>query len=209
MPVNGFLAPSPEEKFAGRPEFELDSLHKTAMIGTAAEIIPRIKYYQELGVDEFSFWCDNSLPHAEKKSLWRCLSSRSCQRFVDRCNDTAACLFTEQALFSRPRLAGGPRGVQPNSRRNTVCRYCADLKPHCCATSAIARAWFSRPLAAAASLKRRISSCTLHPRVLRKCDSRDERDTPTYAATWAVLMPWQAYWRMNSSACITYGLPNG
>jgi alkanesulfonate monooxygenase SsuD/methylene tetrahydromethanopterin reductase-like flavin-dependent oxidoreductase (luciferase family) len=66
-PVNGFLAPSPEEKFAGRPEFELESLHKTAMIGTPEEIIPRIKYYQELGVDEFSFWCDNSLPHAEKK----------------------------------------------------------------------------------------------------------------------------------------------
>jgi alkanesulfonate monooxygenase SsuD/methylene tetrahydromethanopterin reductase-like flavin-dependent oxidoreductase (luciferase family) len=67
VPVNGFLAPSPEEKFAGRPEFELESLHKTAMIGTPEEIIPRIKYYQELGVDEFSFWCDNSLPHAEKK----------------------------------------------------------------------------------------------------------------------------------------------
>jgi alkanesulfonate monooxygenase SsuD/methylene tetrahydromethanopterin reductase-like flavin-dependent oxidoreductase (luciferase family) len=66
-PVNGFLEPSPEEKFAGRPEFELESLHKTAMIGTPEEIIPRIKYYQELGVDEFSFWCDNSLPHAEKK----------------------------------------------------------------------------------------------------------------------------------------------
>jgi alkanesulfonate monooxygenase SsuD/methylene tetrahydromethanopterin reductase-like flavin-dependent oxidoreductase (luciferase family) len=44
-----------------------ESLHKTAMIGTAEEIIPRIKYYQELGVNEFSFWCDNSLPHAEKK----------------------------------------------------------------------------------------------------------------------------------------------
>ncbi len=37
------------------------------MIGTPEEIIPRIKYYQELGVDEFSFWCDNSLPHEEKK----------------------------------------------------------------------------------------------------------------------------------------------
>jgi alkanesulfonate monooxygenase SsuD/methylene tetrahydromethanopterin reductase-like flavin-dependent oxidoreductase (luciferase family) len=46
---------------------KLESLHKTAMIGTPEEIIPRIKYYQELGVDEFSFWCDNSLPHAEKK----------------------------------------------------------------------------------------------------------------------------------------------
>jgi alkanesulfonate monooxygenase SsuD/methylene tetrahydromethanopterin reductase-like flavin-dependent oxidoreductase (luciferase family) len=67
VPVNGFLDPSPEEKFAGRPEFELESLHKTAMIGTPEEIIPRIQYYQELGVDEFSFWCDNSLPHAEKK----------------------------------------------------------------------------------------------------------------------------------------------
>ncbi len=67
VPVNGFLEPSPEEKFAGRPEFELESLHKTAMIGTPEEIIPRIQYYKELGVDEFSFWCDNSLPHAEKK----------------------------------------------------------------------------------------------------------------------------------------------
>ncbi|WP_122461728.1 LLM class flavin-dependent oxidoreductase [Pseudomonas viridiflava] len=67
VPVNGFLAPSPEEKFAERPEFTLESLHRTAMIGTPEEIIPRIKYYQELGVDEFSFWCDNSLPHAEKK----------------------------------------------------------------------------------------------------------------------------------------------
>ncbi|MNC78293.1 hypothetical protein D3C75_1304640 [compost metagenome] len=37
------------------------------MIGTPAEVSKRIQYYQELGVDEFSFWCDNSLPHAEKK----------------------------------------------------------------------------------------------------------------------------------------------
>jgi alkanesulfonate monooxygenase SsuD/methylene tetrahydromethanopterin reductase-like flavin-dependent oxidoreductase (luciferase family) len=67
VPVNGFLAPSPEEKFADRPEFELENIHKNTMIGTPEEVIARIKYYQELGVDEFSFWCDNSLPHAEKK----------------------------------------------------------------------------------------------------------------------------------------------
>ncbi|MEG0963907.1 MAG: LLM class flavin-dependent oxidoreductase [Pseudomonas sp.] len=67
VPVNGFLAPSPEEKFKERPEFELESIRKNTMIGTPAEIIARIRYYQELGVDEFSFWCDNSLPHAEKK----------------------------------------------------------------------------------------------------------------------------------------------
>ncbi len=37
------------------------------MIGTPEEIIARIRNYQELGVDEFSFWADNSLPYAEKK----------------------------------------------------------------------------------------------------------------------------------------------
>ena len=66
-PVNGILPPSPEEKFKDRPEFELENIRKNTMIGTPEEIIARIKYYQELGVDEFSFWCDNSLPHAEKK----------------------------------------------------------------------------------------------------------------------------------------------
>ena len=66
-PVDGFLDPSPESKFAGRPEFELDSLHKTAMIGTPDDVIERIRFYRDLGVDEYSFWCDNSLSHEEKK----------------------------------------------------------------------------------------------------------------------------------------------
>jgi alkanesulfonate monooxygenase SsuD/methylene tetrahydromethanopterin reductase-like flavin-dependent oxidoreductase (luciferase family) len=66
-PDNGFLAPSPTSKFEGRPEFEPESLHKTAMIGTPEEIIDRLRHYQEFGVDEFSFWCDNSLSHEEKK----------------------------------------------------------------------------------------------------------------------------------------------
>ena len=54
-PVNGFLEPSPEEKFAERPEFELESLHRTAMIGTPGEVVERLRSYEELGVDEFSF----------------------------------------------------------------------------------------------------------------------------------------------------------
>ncbi|GAB5895999.1 LLM class flavin-dependent oxidoreductase [Mycolicibacterium mageritense] len=66
-PVNGFLEPSPESKFAQLPEFELESLHRTAMIGTPDEVIERLRFYRELGIDEFSFWCDNSLPHDEKR----------------------------------------------------------------------------------------------------------------------------------------------
>lgn len=67
VPVNGFLAPSPESKFAERPEFELESIHKSSMVGTPAEIIERIRHYEALGVDEYSFWCDNSLSYEEKK----------------------------------------------------------------------------------------------------------------------------------------------
>lgn len=66
-PVDGFLEPSPEAKFAERPEFTPESLHKTAMIGTPDEVIARLREYESLGVDEFSFWSDNSLSHEQKK----------------------------------------------------------------------------------------------------------------------------------------------
>ena len=66
-PKNGFLEPSPAEKFAERPEFTPESFHRTAMIGTPDEVIERLRHYEALGVTEFSFWADNSLTHEEKK----------------------------------------------------------------------------------------------------------------------------------------------
>lgn len=74
-PVNGFLNPRPESEFAERPEFELEAIHQSAMIGTPAEIIERVRYYESLGVDEYSFWNDNSMSHEDKK--------RSLQLFID------------------------------------------------------------------------------------------------------------------------------
>ncbi|MFC9128234.1 hypothetical protein ACFT4A_15460 [Streptomyces sp. NPDC057099] len=37
------------------------------MIGTPAEVIERLHTYEELGVDEYSFWIDTSLSHEEKR----------------------------------------------------------------------------------------------------------------------------------------------
>ncbi|WP_443095388.1 LLM class flavin-dependent oxidoreductase [Rothia koreensis] len=74
-PVNGFLEPMPEENFAERPEFAPESLHRTAMIGTPDEVTERIRNYEDMGYDEYSFWTDNSMSHEDKK--------RSLQRFVD------------------------------------------------------------------------------------------------------------------------------
>ncbi|GGA61650.1 monooxygenase [Pseudoclavibacter endophyticus] len=67
-PRNGFLEPSPESKFEGRDEFSPESLHRTAMIGTPTEVIERIRHYESLGVDEYSFWIDNSLTHEQKRA---------------------------------------------------------------------------------------------------------------------------------------------
>lgn len=82
-PVDGFLAPSPEEAFADRPEFSIDSLRKTAMIGTPAEVIDRLHYYEKLGVTEYSFWSDNSLSHEEKKRSLELFISEVVPEFRD------------------------------------------------------------------------------------------------------------------------------
>lgn len=65
--TDGFLEPSPEAKFEERPEFALESLRRTAMIGTPDEVIARLHTYRDLGIDEFSFWIDNSLGHEQKR----------------------------------------------------------------------------------------------------------------------------------------------
>lgn len=75
QPVDGFVQPISEEEVKERPEYDLNNIRKNVMIGTPEEVIARIRHYQELGVDEFSFWADNSLPFEEKK--------RSLQLFID------------------------------------------------------------------------------------------------------------------------------
>ena len=37
------------------------------MIRTPEQVIERLRYYEQLGVDEFSFLCASSLPHDEKR----------------------------------------------------------------------------------------------------------------------------------------------
>ena len=73
-PVNGFLPPAPLEQFGQRPEFDLEAIHRSAMIGDADTVIERIRHYGELGVDEYSYWIDNSMSHEDKKA--------SLQRFI-------------------------------------------------------------------------------------------------------------------------------
>lgn len=74
-PVNGFLEPMPEQNFAQRPEFELETIRRNSVIGTPDEVLERVRGYRDMGYDEYSFWTDNSMSHEEKK--------RSLQLFID------------------------------------------------------------------------------------------------------------------------------
>lgn len=88
-PDRGLLEPSPEERFADRPEFEVESLHRTAMIGTPAEVVERVRSYERLGVDEFSFWIDNGMTHEEKKRSLALFIEHVVPAFAEGSQDTA------------------------------------------------------------------------------------------------------------------------
>tara|TARA_R110000868_G_scaffold307426_2_gene568967 strand:- start:29229 stop:30245 length:1017 start_codon:yes stop_codon:yes gene_type:complete len=75
-PVNGFCKEVPDEEMAQVPGFDLKSLSKNMMIGTPEMVIPRLKKYEEIGIDEYSFWTDNSMSHEDKK--------RSLELFINK-----------------------------------------------------------------------------------------------------------------------------
>jgi alkanesulfonate monooxygenase SsuD/methylene tetrahydromethanopterin reductase-like flavin-dependent oxidoreductase (luciferase family) len=52
-----------------------DNLRRDLTIGTAQQVIDRIKRYEDLGYDEFSFWIDSGMSSARKQA--------SLTRFID------------------------------------------------------------------------------------------------------------------------------
>ena len=62
----GYIAHLTQEEMDANAMMSPDMMSKNLLIGTKAEVIDRLKYYQSLGYDEFSLWLDNGLPHEEK-----------------------------------------------------------------------------------------------------------------------------------------------
>ena len=52
-----------------------DNLRRDLTLDTAAQVIDRIKRYEDLGYDEFSFWIDSGMSAARKRA--------SLARFID------------------------------------------------------------------------------------------------------------------------------
>lgn len=71
----GMMEPLSEEEMAANEMMAPEKLRRDLTVGTASEVIDRIKRYEDMGYDEFSLWIDSGMP-SERKRL-------SLQRFID------------------------------------------------------------------------------------------------------------------------------
>lgn len=73
--TNGRIAELSEAEMAANAMMAPANLRRDLTIGTAREVIDRIKRFEDLGYDEFSYWIDNSMTPARKQA--------SLARFID------------------------------------------------------------------------------------------------------------------------------
>ncbi len=71
----GQIAPLSDDEIAAHPFMSPATMARDLTIGTAPQVIERIKRYRDLGFDEFSVWMDSGMSTARKRA--------SLQRFLD------------------------------------------------------------------------------------------------------------------------------
>jgi alkanesulfonate monooxygenase SsuD/methylene tetrahydromethanopterin reductase-like flavin-dependent oxidoreductase (luciferase family) len=64
----GHIAPLSAEEMASNPMFSRESLRNDLTVGTAQQVIDRLKRYQDLGYDEFAFWIDSGMDISRKRA---------------------------------------------------------------------------------------------------------------------------------------------
>ncbi|WP_305986104.1 LLM class flavin-dependent oxidoreductase [Roseibium sp. MMSF_3544] len=64
----GLIAELSEEEMAANQMMAPENLARDLTIGTAQEVIDRIKRYEDLGYDEFSFWIDSGMSAERKRA---------------------------------------------------------------------------------------------------------------------------------------------
>ena len=72
----GFIENIPAEDLAANKMMSPENMRRDLTVGTATQVIDRIKRYQDLGYDEFSFWIDSGMSGERKRA--------SLDRFLDK-----------------------------------------------------------------------------------------------------------------------------
>lgn len=71
----GLIQHLSQEDIDAHPFYNVEDMRKDLMIGTSQQVIDRLKHYEALGYDEFSYWSDSSMSREQKEV--------SLQRFID------------------------------------------------------------------------------------------------------------------------------
>ena len=67
---NGFPRAIALEELANRAEYDPRMLHENLMFGTPDEVVAKLRLYEELGVDQFTYYASLGLDHgSQKRSL--------------------------------------------------------------------------------------------------------------------------------------------
>jgi alkanesulfonate monooxygenase SsuD/methylene tetrahydromethanopterin reductase-like flavin-dependent oxidoreductase (luciferase family) len=64
----GMIKPLSNEEIAAHPFYTPEAMRRNNVIGTPAEVIARLKAYEALGFDEYSFWIDTGMSFERKKA---------------------------------------------------------------------------------------------------------------------------------------------
>ncbi|WP_417713716.1 LLM class flavin-dependent oxidoreductase [Pseudophaeobacter arcticus] len=64
----GLIAPLTDEEIAAHPFYSAEAMERDLVIAEPAGVIERIKQYEALGYDEYSFWIDSSMSFERKKA---------------------------------------------------------------------------------------------------------------------------------------------
>jgi alkanesulfonate monooxygenase SsuD/methylene tetrahydromethanopterin reductase-like flavin-dependent oxidoreductase (luciferase family) len=73
--TQGLIERLTDEELAANPAYAPDVIRKNAVVGTADEVIARLKHCEALGYDEYSMWIDTGMSFDRKR--------QSLQRFIE------------------------------------------------------------------------------------------------------------------------------
>ena len=73
--TQGLIEPLNDEEIAAHPFYTPEAMERDLVIGEPDAVIERLKKYEALGYDEYSFWIDSSMSFERKKA--------SLERFIN------------------------------------------------------------------------------------------------------------------------------
>jgi alkanesulfonate monooxygenase SsuD/methylene tetrahydromethanopterin reductase-like flavin-dependent oxidoreductase (luciferase family) len=73
--TQGSIEPLSEEERAAMEIYAPEKMRRQNVVGTAGEVVERLKRYEALGYDQYAFWIDSLMPFERKQA--------SLQRFID------------------------------------------------------------------------------------------------------------------------------